>query len=156
MLIPNDHTQHNSYCRLQLVVETFGNLLNKPTNQNSIKFHKVVKELIRKLYYKTLKTSVLNSPMSPPFLSISCVLTNRKNKCRKTWFVKNIILFSKRNYYLICVRLYMSCLSDQVTLPKQVNQMTFLYPFTQESKGIRKWPLESVHPQWWYTLLIYL
>ncbi len=39
--------------------------LNKPTKQNPLKVPKVVKpQRIRKRYYKTLKTSVINSPLS--------------------------------------------------------------------------------------------
>ena len=33
----NNDTQNYSFCRLQLVVETFGLQINEPTNQNSIK-----------------------------------------------------------------------------------------------------------------------
>ncbi len=36
MYIPNDDTQNHPFSRLQLVVETFGQI-NEPTNQNSIK-----------------------------------------------------------------------------------------------------------------------
>ena len=39
--------------------------LNEPTNQNSIK---VSKKRISKRYHKFFKTSVINSPMSPPSL----------------------------------------------------------------------------------------
>ncbi len=39
MYIYNDNTQNYHICRLQLVVETFGNLIN----QNSIEVPKVVK-----------------------------------------------------------------------------------------------------------------
>ena len=59
--IPNDDTQNYSFCKLKLRVETFGHSLNKPKNQaNPTKK--------RKHYYKTLRTSVINSPMSPPSL----------------------------------------------------------------------------------------
>ena len=40
MFIPNDDTQNYNFCRLQLVVETFG--LYEPKNQNSINVPKVV------------------------------------------------------------------------------------------------------------------
>ena len=40
---PNDDTQNYSISRLQLLVETFWHIeLNEPTNENSIKFPKVV------------------------------------------------------------------------------------------------------------------
>ena len=41
--------------------------LEEPTNQNSIKVPKFQQQ-IRKCYYKTLGTSIINNPMSPPFL----------------------------------------------------------------------------------------
>ena len=40
---PHDYTQNYPFCRLQLMLETFDTPLNEPTNQNSIKVHKVVK-----------------------------------------------------------------------------------------------------------------
>ena len=49
-------TQNYTFCRLQLVVETFGHSWAQ----------------IRKLYYKTLGASVINSPMSPPSLVDVC------------------------------------------------------------------------------------
>ena len=60
--IPNYDTQNYSLCRLQLVVDT---QLNVPTNQKS---PKLLSQRIRKRYCKTLRTSVINSPMSPPSL----------------------------------------------------------------------------------------
>ena len=53
------------FCRLQLLVETFGHS-TKWTNQNSLKSPKFLSLWIRKRYYKTFWTSVINSPMSPP------------------------------------------------------------------------------------------
>ncbi len=44
--------------------------LNKPNNQNSIKVPKVGKPTIKKRYYKTLGTSVINSSMSPYSLAV--------------------------------------------------------------------------------------
>ena len=44
--ISNDDTQNYLFCRLQLVVKTFG--LNKPTKQNSIKVPKVFKPTNKK------------------------------------------------------------------------------------------------------------
>ena len=43
--------------------------LYEPTNQNSKKVPKVVSQQIRKRYYKSLGTSVINSPLSPLSLS---------------------------------------------------------------------------------------
>ena len=42
MYIPHDNTQNYHFCKVQLVVETFGQL-NDQTNQNSLKIPKVVK-----------------------------------------------------------------------------------------------------------------
>ena len=42
--------------------------LNEPTNQNLIKVPKIVKPMNKKVFYKTLGTGVINSPMSPPLL----------------------------------------------------------------------------------------
>ena len=46
MYIPNDDAQNYPFCRLQIVVETFGQ--NEPTNQNSIRVHKVVQPTNKK------------------------------------------------------------------------------------------------------------
>ena len=50
MFIPNDDIQNFSFCRLKLVVETFGHKLNEPTNKNSMKVPKVVKPTNKKRY----------------------------------------------------------------------------------------------------------
>ena len=56
--IPNDDTQNSLFCRLKLLVETFGH----STNQKYFKVPKVVKTANK----KTLGTSVIKIPMSPP------------------------------------------------------------------------------------------
>ena len=61
MYIHNDDTQNYPFCRLKFVVETF-----ESTNKNWLKSPKLLSKRIRKLYYKTLGTIVINSPMSPP------------------------------------------------------------------------------------------
>ena len=62
MYIPNNYTQNYPFCRLQ-----YGHLKRlEPTNQNLLKFQKMSSQLIRKCYYKTFGTSVINSPMTPP------------------------------------------------------------------------------------------
>ena len=61
MYISINDTQNYTFCRLQLVVETFGQSTNnEPTDQN------VPKNV--KLMNKTLGTSVIKSPMSPSSL----------------------------------------------------------------------------------------
>ena len=57
--ILNDDSQNNPFCRLQLVVEILRHSLIKIQEKSS-------KLLIRKRYYKTLGTSVINNPMSSP------------------------------------------------------------------------------------------
>ena len=47
MYISNDDTQNYTFCRLQLVVETFG----KPTNPNLIKVPRVVDSNNKKSLY---------------------------------------------------------------------------------------------------------
>ena len=42
--------------------------LNESTYQNSLKSPKLLSQRIRKRYYKTLGTGVINSPMTPPSL----------------------------------------------------------------------------------------
>ena len=63
MCIPNNEAQNYSFCRLKLVVETF--------EQNSLNSPKLFSKRIRKRYYKTLGTSVIDSPMSPS--SLTCM-----------------------------------------------------------------------------------
>ena len=63
MYIPNEDTQNSLFCRLQVLVETFG--------QASLKVPKVVKPTNKKTLLKTLGTSVINSPLSPFFLILS-------------------------------------------------------------------------------------
>ena len=48
MYIPNVDTQNYPFHRLQLVGKTYGTQLNKPTNQNSFKVPKVVRQIIMK------------------------------------------------------------------------------------------------------------
>ena len=65
MDIPSDDKQNYSFCRLQLVVKlVVDTQLNEPTNQKSTKVSKVVKPT----HKKTLRTSIINCRMSPPYL----------------------------------------------------------------------------------------
>ena len=55
-----------SFCKLQLMVEMFGDTqLNELTKQKSIKVDNVVESTKKKTLYKTLGTSVINSPLPP-------------------------------------------------------------------------------------------
>ena len=47
---------------------------NEPTNQYSIKVPKVVRPTNKKRFHKTLGTSKINTPMSPPFLSVMSLI----------------------------------------------------------------------------------
>ena len=66
MCIPNDDTLNYPFCRLKLMVET---------NQTSLKALKLLSQGIRKRYYKTLGTSVMNSALSPLPICLFCYLT---------------------------------------------------------------------------------
>ena len=49
-------------------LKRFDTQFNESINQNSIKFPKLLRQQIRKHYYKTLETSVINSPLPlPPY-----------------------------------------------------------------------------------------
>ena len=75
MNIPNDETQNYppSFCILQLVVETCGHSSNEPTKQI---------QQIRKHYYKSLGTSVINSPCPIcPSVRVAALLTRPDYNC---------------------------------------------------------------------------
>ena len=67
MYIPSDDTQNYSV-DYNLWIKRLDTQLNEQTNQNSTKVHMIVKPTNKKSYFKTLGTSVINSPMSPTFL----------------------------------------------------------------------------------------
>ena len=68
MYNPNYITQNYLYFISKLVLDTFGHSIDKRANKNPIKVPKVLNLRIRKCYYNTLGTSVINSPLSPIFL----------------------------------------------------------------------------------------
>ena len=53
--IPDHYTQNYNFCGLKRL-----------DTQNSIEVPKMLNQRIRKRYYKTLGTSIIKSPMSPP------------------------------------------------------------------------------------------
>ena len=59
MYIPHDNTQNYHFCKVQLVVETFGQL-NEPTNQNSLKIPKVVKPTNEKTLLQNFGKQLMN------------------------------------------------------------------------------------------------
>ena len=61
MHIFNDDTQNYPFYRTNLVVET----IEQSTNKNSLKSPKLLRQQIRRRDYKTLGTSVINSPLTP-------------------------------------------------------------------------------------------
>ncbi len=69
MYIPNDDKQNYSFCRLQLLIETFGHSI-----KIQCKSLKLLSQKINKLYYKNLGTSVMKSPLSPPSLPLHIVI----------------------------------------------------------------------------------
>ena len=68
MYIPNEDTQIIHCVDYNQWLKRLDTQLNEPIYQSSIKVHKVVKLTIKKYYYTTLGTSVINSPMFPPSL----------------------------------------------------------------------------------------
>ena len=64
MYIPNEDTQSYPFCRLQLIVGH----LTKFNNENLRKVPSLSSQRMRKRYYKTLGTSVINCTMSLTFL----------------------------------------------------------------------------------------
>ena len=70
MQLPNNDLQNYPFCRLQLKVERLDTHLIKPTNKNSIKVLKVFKLSNQKMFYKTLGTNVIDSPISSPSLTL--------------------------------------------------------------------------------------
>ena len=73
--IPIDDTQNNP-CIIH-TISSCNVRLYKPT-KIQCKSPKFLSQQIRKTYYKTLGTSVINSPISPPSLAFACVELNRK------------------------------------------------------------------------------
>ena len=64
--ISNDDAQNYLFCRLQLEVETLVNLMKQP-----IKIQQKSLKLLSQQSFKTLGTSVLNRPMSPPSMDLN-------------------------------------------------------------------------------------
>ena len=63
--IPNYITQKDPFCIFKLEVQTLNTQLNELTNQKSSQQSpKLSSQRIRKRYYRTLETSVINSPLS--------------------------------------------------------------------------------------------
>ena len=59
---PNDDAQSYPFCRLWLVVETFGHSAQWTDLKKAIKVFKFLIQRIRKPLYKTLGTSVIMKP----------------------------------------------------------------------------------------------
>ena len=64
--IPNDDTHNSLICRLDYWLKRLDTQLKESTNQNSIKYPKLLSQLIRERYNKILGTSVINSQISSP------------------------------------------------------------------------------------------
>ena len=60
--------QNYPFCRLTLMLKRSITQLDKPTNQDSVKSPKLFSQRMRKRYYKTLGSSVINSPFFPLYL----------------------------------------------------------------------------------------
>ena len=61
---PNDYYLQN-YSIFRFWLKCFNTQLNDQSNQNLHKSSKLLSQRIRKRYYKTLRTSVIKSPLSP-------------------------------------------------------------------------------------------
>ena len=61
-----------TFCKFKIVVETFG---HSTLWTNQLKSPKLLSQRIRKLYYKTLGTSVINNPLSPLYLCLNRLIT---------------------------------------------------------------------------------
>ena len=86
--IPNNDTQNYSFYSLQCLQRLYTQL-NIPTNHNSIKIPKAVKQRITKRYFKNLFTSEINSAMS----SLFRIQNNKICRC----FRLNIFLEQHKN-----------------------------------------------------------
>ena len=65
MYISNSDTKNYSICRIELVVETFEHSAYLTNQSKFTKSPNLLSQGIRKRYYKTLGTSVINSLLSP-------------------------------------------------------------------------------------------
>ena len=76
------------------------NLMNQPIQQGS---SKLMSQRLRKRHYKTLGTSVINSPMSPSSLHTYTVNTERRKerikKSKKKERIEGLILKRKKNLF---------------------------------------------------------
>ena len=71
MYIPNVNTESCASLDDYLCLKRFETHFNALTNKNSLKSPKLLRQRIRKRYFKNLGTSVINSQMSPPSLYIT-------------------------------------------------------------------------------------
>ena len=69
MYIPNDMYKVTPSVDCNQGLKRLDNQLIETTNQNSMKPPKLLSQRIRKCYYKTLGTSIINISVSPPSLS---------------------------------------------------------------------------------------
>ena len=71
-----DDAQNYLFCRLKLVNEVNGHSNKKKTIKVKLMFPKLLRQQIRKRYYKTLRTSVIKSPISSSSLIFSMSSTS--------------------------------------------------------------------------------
>ena len=101
MYIPKYDTQNSLFYRLELLVETFWHLTwHKSTNQYSLKVPKGVKPTNKKTFLTTFGACVINSTLSPSFLTI---LTKQKIQGKIIW-----ILIRKHSIRKIVLTFYYS------------------------------------------------
>ena len=86
--IPNDNTQITpSSVYYNYWLKRLDTQLNDPTNQNLVKVPKLLGQRIRIDYWKTLGTGVINCPMSPPSLTLNCIIFLQYYKHKPSKFV---------------------------------------------------------------------
>ena len=88
MHIPNVDTQNCPFCKLNLVVETFGHS-TKGTNQST--FNK--SSQIKKTLLFEFGTSVINSPMSPSSLENCTFVLLKKMNLKHIYVCKQKLLY---------------------------------------------------------------
>ena len=122
--IPNDDTQNYHFCILHQEVETFDiNYMNQPITIQW-KSPRLLSQRIRKCYYKTLGTSVINIPMSLSLLTYAyfCYLFNKifllhGMKVSRINILANLTTGDNKNH-LFMLRLHFSIQQLKRTLPR--------------------------------------
>ena len=111
-------------------------LTNQPTNP------KLLSQTIKKLYYKTLGTTVINSPISPPYLSIKKYRRTDPNYDIASLLISTPLQGTIHTWDHDLLSSHLGIIQHQrIYIPKLlVHTLNIKY---QRSKGIRQQPLNS-------------